>query len=674
MSRTNAAVPAPTIVPLDDQAPAAPNMPATPTAPAPPAWPIASAQQMYGVRNWGQGYFDINELGHVTVHPNKQPTPAVDLKELVDQLGIRGIRPPVLIRFTDILRHRVAEIAAAFRKAITENEYKSGYTCVYPIKVNQQRHVVEEITDFAAQHGFGLEAGSKPELLAVLAITNDKDIPIICNGFKDDEFIEMVILAQKIGKRVIPVVEKFDELELIVKYAEIHAVMPQLGVRVKLSTRGAGRWEASGGVRSKFGLFVSEVVDALEYLRSRGMADCLKLVHCHLGSQINNIRSVKDAVTELSRVYVALRQAGAGVETIDIGGGLGVDYDGSQSDTDSSINYSLNEYANDVIFRIKTICDEAGVPHPHVISESGRALVAYHSVLVFNVVGVAGFDKFNIPDKLPTMPEGEHIPQPIIDLFDLYRDLSREKAVEYFHDAATAYDAALNLFKLGYLDLNLRALAEKLYWALCSRIDDLTQGAKRVPKELKALPGMLLDTYFCNFSIFQSMPDSWAINQRFPIMPIHRLNEQPTSTGILADITCDSDGKIDCFIDANQRKTALELHPYDGGEYLLGAFLVGAYQEILGDMHNLFGDTHAVHVTVEPDGHVSVDHIIQGDTVLEVLDYVEFAPDELLSRMRRDAERAVKNSRISVAECAQFMRFFEKGLNGYTYLEEPTDH
>jgi arginine decarboxylase len=645
--------------------------PSIPPEENPAAWPIANSAALYGVRNWGQGYFDINEAGHVTVHPNRQATPSVDLKELVDQLGIRGIHAPVLIRFTDILRHRVQEIAGAFRKAITENEYKSGYTCVYPIKVNQQRHVVEEIAGFASEQGFGLEAGSKPELLAVLALTNDKDIPIICNGFKDDEFIEMVILAQKIGKRVIPVVEKFDELELLVKYAEIHAVMPVLGVRVKLSAKGAGRWEASGGVRSKFGLFVSEVVDALEYLKSRGMAQCLKLVHCHLGSQINNIRNVKEAVTELARVYVALHQAGGGLEYIDIGGGLGVDYDGSQSDNESSINYSLNEYANDVVFRIKSICDEVGVPHPNIISESGRALVAYHSVLVFNVVGVAGFDSFNIPDKLPTMPEGEHIPQPIIDLFDLYRELTREKAVEYYHDAATAYDAALNLFKLGYLDLNLRALAEKLYWATCNRIFQLTAGSKRVPKELKALPGMLLDTYFCNFSIFQSMPDSWAIDQRFPIMPIHRLNEKPDRRGILADITCDSDGKIDNFID---NKNSLELHTFKNGEdYLMGVFLVGAYQEILGDLHNLFGDTHAVHVSIEDDGHASIEHVIQGDTVREVLDYVEFDADELLGRMRKDAEKAVRANRLSLAECAQFMKFFEKGLNGYTYLEEPSD-
>ncbi len=651
----------------------APLLIPVPPPPGPAStWSIHDAVELYDVDRWGKGYFGVNAEGHVVVYPTKDPSRGIDLKKLVDQLGMRDIYPPVLIRFTDILQHRVREIADAFSDAIREHEYRGKYSCVYPIKVNQQRHVVEEMRDFGAQQGFGLEAGSKPELLAVLAIIGDADMPVICNGFKDDEYIETVILAQKIGKRVIPVVEKFTELELIVKYAQQHGIKPKLGIRVKLSSRGSGRWEESGGVRSKFGLFMSEVLDALDYLKERDMADGLKLVHCHLGSQITNIRGVKNAITELGRVYVGLKKAGAGLEMVDIGGGLGVDYDGSQTDNESSVNYTLAEYASDVVFRIKGICDEAGLDHPLIISESGRALVAYHSVLVFNVLGVSGFDEFKIPAELPaTTDDGKPMPQPIRDLFDCHRELTIKNAAEAFHDASAAYEQALNLFNLGYLNLKLRSLAEQLFWSTCSKIAALTRQIKRMPKELKKLPDSLLDTYFCNVSIFQSLPDSWAIDQKFPIMPIHRLSEQPTRVGMLADITCDSDGKIDNFIDGGRGKNALELHPFSGGEYLIGAFLVGAYQEILGDLHNLFGDTHTVHVSLDEDGDVSIEHVIAGDTVREVLSYVQFNAEELLGRMRREAERAIKAGKITVAESTQLMRFYEKGFNGYTYLEEP---
>lgn len=631
-------------------------------------WTLEDSARLYGISNWGQGYFSVNAEGNVAVHPSQDVGAAIDLKKLVDELRERDINVPVLIRFTDILKHRVEKLAAAFSKAITDHDYKGRYRCVYPIKVNQQRHVVEEILNFGKPHGFGLEAGSKPELLAVMALVDDDDTPIICNGFKDDEFIEAVILAKKIGRNIIPVVEKFSELELIVKYAKLHNVKPSIGVRVKLSAKGAGRWEQSGGVRSKFGLFISEVIEALEYLRQQGMGDCMNLLHFHLGSQINNIRNIKSAIIELVRVYVELQRLGAGLKFIDVGGGLGVDYDGSKTNFESSINYGLQEYANDVVFHVKEICDEAGVEHPTIVSESGRAMVAYHSVLVFNVLGWSGFNRFDLPTNLTPEQIGA-LPAPVIHLFDTYRDINESNFTEYYHDAQIAKDAVLNLFNLGYCTIEARALAEKLFWAVCAKVLSITRKLEYVPEEFNGLESMLSDTYFCNYSIFQSMPDSWAIDQLFPIMPIHKLKEEPTCRGILADITCDSDGKVDRFIDRRDIKSVLELHPYTGGEYLLAAFLVGAYQEILGDLHNLLGDTNAVHVSVDEKGHFSVDEIVEGDTVREVLQYVQFSADELKRLMRKTVEKALRDNKLSVDESRLLTRFYESGLEGYTYLE-----
>jgi arginine decarboxylase len=634
-----------------------------------PAWKLHDAFETYGVKNWGKGYFGINKHGHVTVHPDKDPEKSIDLKELVDQLLTRGIQPPLLLRFTDILKHRIGEIAGAFHKAMAEYGYTGGYSCVYPIKVNQQRHVVEEVLHFGKEYGFGVEAGSKPELLAVLALTNGGgETPIICNGFKDDEFIKMVVLARKIGKNIIPVVEKFTELELIVKYMEEVGVRQPLGVRVKLASRGTGRWKGSAGYRSKFGLTLTEVLEAFEYLKARGLEDCLQMTHFHMGSQVSNIRKVKDALTEASRVYAELYRLGAGLKYIDVGGGLGIDYDGSQTDFESSTNYTLQEYANDVVFRIKAVCDEAGVPHPTIISESGRALVAYHSVLVFDVLGTSDFDNCTAPDSLP-----EDAPQPLQDLFTTHKELTKKNYLEGYHDAVQAMEETLNLFNLGYLSIELRALAERLFWALCRKVMRITRDLDYVPDELNGLENMLSDTYFCNFSVFQSMPDSWAIDQLFPIMPIHRLTEAPTRRGVLGDITCDSDGKVDQFIDLRDVRSSLELHPYTGDEpYYLGGFLLGAYQEILGDLHNLFGDTNAVHVSLEDDGTPNVETVVKGDTVTEVLNYVQYSAEKLTDRVRKDVERAVRQGKLTVAESRQFLRFYESGLEGYTYLEEPS--
>jgi len=630
-------------------------------------WTRDHSAELYGIDRWGQGYFSISEEGHVVVRPGRSPERFIDLPRLVAELRERDIQPPLLIRFTDILRHRLSRLHEVFTGAISEHGYHGGYQCVYPVKVNQQRHVVEEILEFGRPFGFGLEAGSKPELLAIMAMVDNDQTPIICNGFKDAQFIEAVILAAKIGKNIIPVVEKFSELELIVQYAQLHNVNPSIGVRVKLAARGAGRWEQSGGVRSKFGLFVSEVLDALAYLRERGMADCLKLLHFHLGSQINNIRNIKSAVIELVRVYVELKRLGAGLHYLDVGGGLGVDYDGSKTDFESSVNYSLQEYANDVIFYVKQVCDAAEVSHPTIISESGRAMVAYASVLVFNVIGWSGFNRSELPASL-TEQEREEMPKPVLNLFDAYHDLNYANFAEAYHDAQLARDEVLNLFNLGYCSLEHRALAERLFFGVCSKVLQIVRRLDYVPDEFSGLESLLSDTYFCNYSIFQSMPDSWAIDQLFPIMPIHRLLEAPRCRGILADVTCDSDGKVDRFIDLRDVKQVLELHPFTGQEYYLGAFLVGAYQETLGDLHNLFGDTNAVHVTLAQDGRPNIDEVVEGDTVREVLEYVQFSADELKRAMRKRVERALREQKINLNESRQLLRFYELGLEGYTYL------
>ncbi len=631
-------------------------------------WSVEDSAKLYNINGWGQEYFSINAEGCVQVHPTGDKTKTIDLKKLVDDLRSRDIHAPVLIRFTDILKHRVDRIHDAFEKAIRDHEFKGAYQCLYPIKVNQQRHVVEEIHHFGKAHKFGLEAGSKPELLAVMAIVDDDATPIVCNGFKDDEFIEAVILATKIGRTVIPVVEKFTELEAIVKFAKIHNVRPRIGVRVKLSTKGAGRWQESGGVRSKFGLFISEVIDAVNYLKAEGMADCLNMLHFHLGSQINNIRNIKAAITELARVYTELCRIGAGLQLIDVGGGLGVDYDGSKTNFASSINYGLQEYANDIVFHIKEVCDNAGVAHPTILSESGRAMVAYHSVLIFNVIGWSGFGRFDINTDL-SPEERTKLPQPVQTLLDTFLGVSENNVTEYFHDAQVAIEAVLNLFSLGYCTLEHRSLAEKLFFGISSKILNIVRKMDYLPEEFEGLEATLSDTYFCNFSLFQSMPDSWAIDHLFPIMPIHRLNEIPNCRGILADITCDSDGKIDHFIDRRDVKSVLELHAYKGEDYYIGAFLVGAYQEILGDLHNLLGDTHAVHITIDDAGNYSVDEVIKGDTVREVLNYVQYSGDELLRAMRKTVEKGVKDQKLSLEESRVLLRFYENGLDGYTYLE-----
>ncbi len=628
-------------------------------------WSTADAADLYEVARWGNGYFSVGPNGHLLVHPDKDPTKSIDLKQLVDRLQVRGIDLPILLRFAEILQHRLGELHGVFTNAMRENGYRGDYCCVYPVKVNQQRQVVEEVLRFGKPYRFGLEAGSKPELLAVIALA-DNDTPIICNGFKDAEFIETAMLAQKIGRKIIPVVERFSELNLILEYAEKLGVRPRIGMRVKLATRGSGRWQSSGGFRSKFGLTASELVKGLDVLASRGMEDCLQLLHFHQGSQITNIRHIKGALNEASRIYTELVKRGAGLCYLDVGGGLGVDYDGSQTNFESSVNYSLQEYANDVVYHVQNACDEAGVPHPTIISESGRAVVAYHSMLIFGVLGVS--EQGGGGEVTEPAADAE---QPLHDLWEAYQGINVRNLLESYHDAQQSLDTAMNLFSSGYLPLDQRSAVENIYWAICRRIQKLTKTLEFIPEELEGLQAALSDTYFCNFSLFQSIPDSWAIKQLFPVMPIHRLNERPSHAAVLGDVTCDSDGKIDQFIDRRDVKRTLPLHTWQNEPYYLGAFLIGAYQEILGDLHNLFGDTNAVHVSMDERGEVVLDAVIKGDTVREVLDYVEFDSNQLVQRLRDSIEQAVREGRICDSQAGRFLKFYEEGLGGYTYLEEP---
>jgi len=639
-------------------------------SPSAATWSVARSRELYHVRAWGQGYFDINERGHVVVRPEQQPGREIDLHDVVQGLKARDLTAPLVLRFSGILGHRMRQLYDAFSRAIAENDYRNRYAAVFPIKVNQQRLVVEEVFRCGAEFGFGLEAGSKPELLAVMAMSeNSPDRLIVCNGFKDDAYIETAMLATKLGRSIVPVVENYSELGLIIKHAQRLGVRPQIGVRVKLASEGSGRWSGSAGEKSKFGLFITEILEAVAELRRHGMLDCLKLVHCHPGSQLQDIQRVKDAINELAHVYAELKLLGAGLEYIDVGGGLGVDYDGSASNDASSMNYSVEEYANDVVHRIGSVCRTRGIPHPMIISESGRAIAAHHSILVFNVLGRSALDRFDVSGR---EDEGSDkaFPQPILDLLDAYREASGRRLVECWHDALTAREQCLQMFNLGLLSLELRGLAERLYWATCARIRDLCRQLDEVPEELKDIETVLSDLYFCNMSVFQSLPDSWAIDQLFPIMPIHRLDERPARHAVLADITCDSDGKIDHFVSHREIKRTLEVHEMEeGDEYYLAAFLVGAYQETLGDLHNLFGDTHVVHIRLEDDGGWFIEETVAGDTANKVLEYMEYDVAELAPALARDCERAIREGRMTVAEGQELRRFYERELNGYAYLE-----
>ncbi|MEZ4400300.1 MAG: biosynthetic arginine decarboxylase [Kofleriaceae bacterium] len=629
-------------------------------------WTRAEALETYGIQRWGCGYFDVSEQGNLVVTPRGAAGGTMDMRELIDELTGRGIQLPILLRFSDILRARIELICGAFNGAIKEYGYQGQYRGVYPIKVNQNRTVVEEIIEYGRPFHYGLEAGSKPELLTVMAIHQDDEALIICNGYKDEEYIETALLASKLGRTVVLVIEKPSELDQIHRVAERVGIRPTLGMRARLSSRGAGRWEQSGGDFSKFGLTASEMVTAVAKLKSWGQVDTLKLMHFHLGSQISAIKSIKNALREAGRLFVELYKLGAtGLSYCDVGGGLGVDYDGSQTNFASSMNYSVQEYANDIVYTLKEICDADKVPHPHIVSESGRAVTAHHSVLVVNVLGVTEFDT-QVPKDIPpgTAPL-------VKNLWDTFQTTTQKNLLEGYHDALEYKDQVLQLFNLGHLSLEHRVLCENLFWAICEKVLHLVRGQDHMPEELEGLEKALSDTYFCNFSMFQSLPDAWAVDQLFPICPIHRLNTEPTRRATLADITCDSDGKIDSFIDLRDVKHVLELHPKeDGQDYYLGMFLVGAYQEILGDLHNLFGDTNTVHVQLGPDGDYDVKDVVAGDTVAEVLGFVDYSPSDLLGRLRANVEVALRKKLLTLDESRQLINRFRQGMIGYTYLDK----
>ncbi len=626
-------------------------------------WNIEDSLELYNVPNWGEGYFGINEAGRLEVHPPGDDRLRVDLLELVQDLKRRGLRTPLLIRFSDLLASRLTQLVTSFETAIEEYGYQGRFRGVYPIKVNQQRHVVEEIIQFGASKGIGLEAGSKPELLVALALLDTPDALIICNGYKDRAYVETALLAQKIGRTPLIVIDRFEEIDLVVKTAEELGIRPHLGLRARLTTKGSGRWIESTGDRSKFGLSASEIVDAVERLRAEDMLECLELVHFHIGSQITAIRAHKDAITEASRVYVGLHQLGATPRFLDVGGGLGVDYDGSKTNFHSSKNYSMQEYANGVVAFIQEACNESDTPHPEIITEAGRAMTAHHSVLIFDILGVNEM----ISGQAPT-PITEDDPKVIQDLHHIWLTASEENVQESYHDVLQLREETASLFSLGYLDLPTRARSERLFWNCCEKILGIVRDLDYVPEDLEDLERGLADTYYGNLSVFQSAPDHWAVEQLFPVMPIHRLDEKPTRRAVIADLTCDSDGKISKFIDQRNVKDTLELHSWTHEPYYLGMFLVGAYQEILGDLHNLFGDTDAVHVRLDSDGGYHVEHVVEGDSVEEVLAYVQYDRRTLVESVRRTIERALRRGRISIEESAQLRRRFEQGLSEYTYL------
>jgi len=628
-------------------------------------WRIEDSAELYNINGWGRQYFGINEMGHVIVTP-REGYATVDLKEVMDELQVRDVTPPVLLRFPDILDNRIEKISRCFERAATEYNYTGQNFIIYPIKVNQMRPVVEELVTHGKKFNIGLEAGSKPELHAVLATNIQENALIICNGYKDATYIKLALLAQKMGRRIFLVVEKLNELRLISEIASELKVKPNIGIRIKLSSSGSGKWEESGGDQSKFGLNSSELLEALDYLEQHKMTDSLKLVHFHIGSQITKIRRIKNALREAMQFYVQLCNLGFNVEYIDVGGGLGVDYDGTRSSSsESSMNYSIQEYANDSVSALVDACDKNNLPQPNIITESGRSLAAHHSVLVFEALETTSLPQWD--DNEETGAEDHELAR---ELYEIWDKLDMQRLFESWHDALQIREEALDMFSLGMLDLRTRAQVEKLFWSIAREVAEIASSMKHPPEELRKIAKMIPDKYFCNFSLFQSMTDSWAIDQIFPIIPLQRLDEKPTRTCTIQDITCDSDGKINLFVTAHGVQSSLPVHPVKSTEpYYLGVFLVGAYQEILGDMHNLFGDTNAVHISVYKDRY-EIDRVIDGETVADVLDYVQYSPKRLVRNLESWVTTSMKAGRITPEEGREFLNNYRSGLYGYTYLEK----
>jgi arginine decarboxylase len=626
------------------------------------SWSIEDSEELYRINGWGEPYFSINAAGHVTVSPQGDRGGSLDLFELVNALKSRNLNLPLLIRFSDILEDRIERLNAAFAKAIARYNYEGVYRGVFPVKCNQQRHLVEALVKFGKPYQFGLEAGSKPELMIALATLQTPGALLICNGYKDREYIEMAILAQQLGKIAIIVLEQIEEVPLVIEAGQRLGIRPIVGVRAKLSSKGIGRWGISAGDRAKFGLTIPEILQTVDLLREAGMLDCLQLLHYHIGSQISAISVVKDAIREASQIYVDLAELGAGMRYLDVGGGLGVDYDGSRTNFYASKNYNIQNYANDIVAEVKEACAERKLPVPTLISESGRAIASHQSVLVFNVLGTS-----DVPTGTPEpVKDDEHLI--IRNLWETYASITEDNYQEAYHDATQFKEEAVSLFNFGYVSLPERARAERLYWACCEKILTIARQQEYVPDDLEDLEKIMASIYYINLSVFQSAPDSWAIDQLFPIMPIHRLDEEPTKRGTLADLTCDSDGKIDQFIDLRDVKSVLELHPLKPDEpYYLGMFLSGAYQEIMGNLHNLFGDTNAVHITLTPKGY-QIDHVVKGDTMTEVLGYVQYDSEDLVESIRQQTELALQDKRISLQDSQLLLQNYERSLSRYTYL------
>jgi arginine decarboxylase len=625
-------------------------------------WKIENSEDLYRIEGWGRPYFSINAAGHVTVSPKGERGGSLDLFELVNALQQRNLGLPMLIRFSDILENRIERLNACFAKAIARYNYPGVYRGVFPVKCNQQRHLIEDLVRFGKPHQFGLEAGSKPELMIALALLDTPGALLICNGYKDQEYIETAMLAQRLGQTPIIVLEQIEEVDLAIAASRQLGIKPILGVRAKLSTQGMGRWGTSTGDRAKFGLTIPEIMEAVEKLGAADLLGSLQLLHFHIGSQISAINVIKDAIQEASRIYVELAMLGADMKYLDVGGGLGVDYDGSQTNFYTSKNYNMQNYANDIVAELKDTCDERQITVPTLVSESGRAISSHQSVLIFDVLSTS-----DVPLDPPDPPQdGE---SPIIKyLWETYQSINKENYQEFYHDAAQFKEEAISRFNLGILRLNERAKAERLYWACCQKVLTIIRQEEYVPDELEDLEKIMASIYYINLSVFQSAPDCWAIDQLFPIMPIHRLDEEPTRRGILADLTCDSDGKIDRFIDLRDVKSVLELHKFHPGKpYYLGMFLNGAYQEIMGNLHNLFGDTNAVHINLTPKGY-QIEHVVKGDTMSEVLSYVQYDAEDMVENIRQRCERALEEQHITLAESQRLLQTYEQSLQRYTYL------
>jgi arginine decarboxylase len=643
-----------------------------PKATAGGGWTSTDSAELYRIEDWGMGFFRVADNGHLVVTPRRDPEQTIDLFEVVEGLAERGIKTPVTIGFPDLLECRMRDLSEAFRGAIDETGYRGGYSAVYPIKVNQHRHLVREVERLGRELGFGFEVGSKPELLAVMGMTVDTpDRLIVCNGFKEDRYIQHVMLATKLGREVVAVIESAHELELLIEHSKALDVRPLIGLRLKLQTPSSGRWSGTTGVKAKFGLDIPGILEVVERLRGEGMLDCLQMLHCHMGSQISDINVINKCMAELARVFVELWKLGAPLRFIDVGGGLGVDYEGTQSNSDFSVNYSLNEYAMTVVYRIMSVCDELDIPHPTIVTEAGRALVCHHSLIVFDVLASSRPDRWTDDDNELTIAGAEAKPPRVLqDVVEAYRSVSEDRYLEAFHDAQQAREEATILFNVGNLSLSNRGLVERIYWSTCRKVLNHARELDPMPEELEELEVQLSDTCFCNLSVFQSVPDAWAVDQVFPVMPIHRLDEEPLRSATLVDITCDSDGKIDRFVDEVDVAPVIFVHERRANEpYYLAILLVGAYQETLGDLHNLFGDANLVHVRLDRDSRWFIAEEVEGDTVSDVLGYLQYDPRELYRAIRRDCERSVRAGRMTAAESRGLLAAYDRGLTGYTYLE-----